>query len=107
MDFEKSPPSFGSSCMTGAVLRGQAYGNVLNHADFPKLGSGPVSFINNALVNYKVAVYLLYSDPVKIDVTPDPSLLPKTMFHVSTVPPLESAVVLKKVAQRLESVTSM
>jgi len=89
------------------VLRGQAYGNVLNHADFPKLGSGGVSFTHNAQVDYKVAVYLLYSDPVKIDVTPDPSLLPKTMFHVSTVPPLESAVVLKKVAQQLESVTSM
>ena len=107
MDFEGSPPPFGSSRMTGAVLRGQAYGNVLNHADFPKLGSGGVPLTNYAMVDYKISVYLLYSDPVKIDVTPDPSLLPKTMFHISTVPPLESAVVLKKVAQCLESVTSM
>jgi len=48
MDFEGSPPPFGSSHMTGAVLRGQAYGNVLNHADFPKLGSGGVPLTNYA-----------------------------------------------------------
>ena len=93
--------------MTGAVSRGQAHGNVLNHADFPKLGSSSFPLTDYALVDYKVSVYLLYSDPVKIDVTPDPLLLPKTMFRISTVPPLDSRVVLKKVAQRLESVTSM
>ncbi|KAF8815378.1 hypothetical protein BYT27DRAFT_7225430 [Phlegmacium glaucopus] len=38
----------------------------------------------------------IYDDPVKVNVTVDPLLCPNTMFHISTVPPLESVVVLKK-----------
>ncbi|EDR02211.1 uncharacterized protein LACBIDRAFT_332556 [Laccaria bicolor S238N-H82] len=104
MDVEGSPPALGSSRTMGGILRGKALGNALNHADFPRLDSGDHFFAESAQVNYKVFAYLVYSDPVKLSVIPDPSLPANTIFHVLTIPPLESAVVLKKVANRLESV---
>ena len=79
----------------------------MKHADFPKIHSGDNLFAGSALVNYKVFAYLDYDDPVKLNVIPDSSLPANTVFHVSTVPPPESAVVLKKVAARLDSVTGM
>jgi len=107
MDLEEIPPPQGSSRATGGYLRGQAYGNVLNHADFPKLHSDSAPLMESAQVDYMIYAYLVYNDPVKIDATPDPSLKPNTWFHVLSVPPLDSSVVLKKVAERLDSVTSM
>ncbi len=107
MDLEEIPPPQRSSRATGDYLRGPAYGNVLNHADFPKLHSDSAPLMESAQVDYMIYAYLVYNDPVKIDATPDPSLKPNTWFHVLSVPPLDSLVVLKKVAERLDSVTSM
>jgi hypothetical protein len=107
MDLEGSPPALGSSRTSGAILRGKALGNVLNHADFPKARSGDVFLAGSALVDYKVFAYLVYSDPVKFNVIPDPTLPANTIFRISTVPPLESVVVLKKVANRLDSVAGV
>ncbi len=73
LDLEEIPPPLGSSSATGGILRGQAYGNVLNHADFPNLNDA--SFKSTAQVDY--------------------------------TPPLDPAIVLKKVAERLDSVSSM
>jgi len=98
-----SPPALGSSHSSGCILRG----NALNHADFRTVHSGDSSFAGTALIDYKVFAYLVYDDPVKVDVIPDSSVLANTIFRVSTVLPLESAVVLKKVATRLDSVTGM
>ena len=105
MDLELNPPPHGSSRATGGSMRGQAHGNVLNHADFPKHHSGGAVFTDNAQVDFTVYAYLVYNDPVKIKATPDSSLRPNTWFHVITIPPLDSMVVLKKVAERLDSVT--
>ena len=107
MDLGGSPPALGSSRTTGGFLRGKAFGNVLNHADFPKVHSGDNFIPGTALVDYKVFAYLVYDDPVRLNVIPDSSLPANTIFRISTVPPLESAVVLKKVATRLDSVTGM
>ena len=104
---QQRQPAFGSSRSTGGVLRGKALGNTFNHADFPSATSGDDFFAGNAPVAYKVFTYIIYCDPVKFNVTPDPSLNPNTTFHVSTVPPLESGVVLKKVSSRFKSVISM
>ena len=104
---QQCQPAFGSSRSTGGILCGKALGNTFNHADFPSATSGDDFFAGNAPVAYKVFTYIIYCDPVKFNVTPDPSLNPNTTFCVSTVPPLESGVVLKKVSSRLESVTSM
>ena len=102
-----SPPPEGSSRSTGGILRGKAYGNTLNHADFPQASSGDVFFTENTPISYKVFGYVTYGDPVKLDVTPDSSIHPNISFRVSTIPPLEPAVVLKKATDRLESITSM
>lgn len=96
-----SPPPMGSSRSTGGVLRGKAYGNVLNHADLPKLRFST----GNPQVMIKVFAYLVYNDPVSVSVVPDPSVRPNVSFVVSTIPPLDCALVLKKIADRLEAVT--
>jgi len=103
----ESPPPQGSSRSTGGIFRGKAYGNTLNHADFPQVSSGDVFFTGNTPIAYKVFGYVTYGDPVKVDVTPDPSIHPNISFRISTIPPLEPAVVLKKATDCLESITSM
>lgn len=107
MDLEGSPPSLGSSRTMGGILRGKAFGNALNHADFPRVDLGDGFLAGSAQVHYKVFAYLVYNDPVKLSVIPDSSLPANTIFRVSTVPPLESGVVLKKVANRLDTVAGM
>ncbi|SRR6266508_2838217 len=102
LDLEEIPPPLGSSSATGGILRGQAYGNMLN---LPKLNDA--SFKSTAQVDYMILAYLVYNDPVKINATPDASLRPRTWFHILTVPPLDPAIVLKKVAEHLDSVSSM
>ena len=81
MDLGGSPPALGSSCTVGGLLCGKAFGNVLNHADFPKVHSSNNLFAGSALVDYKVFAYLIYDDPVKLNVIPDSSLPVNTVFH--------------------------
>ena len=107
MDVDGSPPALGSSHTTGGFLCGRALGNALNHADFPKASSGDVFYAGRAQVNYKIYAYLVYSDPVKLNVIPDPALPATMIFRISTIPPLESILVLKKVANWLDSVTGV
>jgi len=107
MELEGSPPVLGSSHTVGGIFHGKALGNALNHADFPRVSLGYSVFAGNAQVDYKIFTYLVYDDPVKLSVIPDSSVPANTIIHVSTVPPLESGVVLKKVANRLDSVTGM
>jgi hypothetical protein len=57
-----------------------------------------IFFTGNAPVAYKIFSYLVYSDLVKFNVTPDASLYPNLAFCLSTLLPLESAIVLKKVS---------
>jgi hypothetical protein len=99
----ESPPAMGSSCSTGGILRGRAYGNNLNHADFPKITDIPPAV--NQQVMFKIFAYLIYRDPVTVDVVPDPSLRHNVSFIVTTIPPLDCALVLNKIADRLDSVT--
>jgi hypothetical protein len=72
--------------------------------DFKTLHSSDIFLAESAEVDYKAFAYLVYSDPVKFNVIPDPSLPANMIFHVSTVPPLESVLVLAKVANWLDSV---
>ena len=69
---------------------------------FPKVYSGNILLAGSDLVNYKFFAYLVYDDPVKLNVIPNSSLHDNTVFCVSTVPPLEPAV-----ATWLDSVTGM
>ena len=83
-------------------------GNALNHANFPEASSGDVFYAGSAQVKYKIYAYLVYRDLDKrINVIPDPALPATTIFRISTIPPLESILVLKKVANRLDSVTGV
>jgi len=104
MELEGGPAALGSSRTTGGILCGRAFGNALNHADFPKVHSGGSFFTGSSQVDYKIFAYLVYNDPVEFNVIPDPLLPANTIFRISMVPPLESEVVLKKVANRLENV---
>jgi hypothetical protein len=90
----ESPPAMGSSRSTGGILRGRAYGNNLNHADFPEITDIPPSV--NQQVMFKVFAYLIYCDPVTVNVVPDSSLHHNVSFIVSTIPPLDCALVLKR-----------
>jgi hypothetical protein len=99
----ESPPAMGSSRSTGGILRGRAYGNTLNHADFPTITDIPQA--GNQQVVFKVFAYLIYSDPVTVDVVPDPSICHNVSFTVSTIPPLDCALVLKRIADRLDAVS--
>ena len=98
-----SPPAMGSSHRTGGILRGRAHGNKLNHADFPKVTDIPSAV--NQQVPFKVFAYLIYHDPITVNVIPDSSLHHNVSFVVSTIPPLDCALVLNKIAARLDSVT--
>ena len=97
-----SPPAMGSSRSTGGILRGRAYGNSLNHADFPKITDIPPAL--NQQVMFKIFAYLIYCDPVTVEVVPDSSLRHNVSFVISTIPPLDSSLMLKKIADRLDSV---
>ena len=98
-----SPPAMGSSLSTGGILRGRAHGNKLNHTDFPKV-TDILSTVNQQ-VPFKVFAYLIYHDPITVNVIPDSSLHHNVSFIVSTIPPLDCALVLNKIAARLDSVT--
>jgi hypothetical protein len=100
----ESPPAMGASRSTGGIFRGKAYGNTLNHADFPKIIDTPHAGLQQVAI--KVFAYLIYRDPVNVDVVPDPSVHHNVSFIVSTIPPLDCAPVLKKIADRLDTVTS-
>jgi len=91
----------------GGYFLWQGNGKCLESCRFPRVSLGDSVFAGNAQVDYKIFAYLVYDDPVKLSVIPDSSIPANTIFHVSTVPPLESGVVLKKVANRLDSVTGM
>ncbi len=102
----ESPPLLGSSRTTGGILRGRALGNALNYADFRKTSEDD-SLAGPAQITFNIMVYIVYGDPIRFNVTPDDSARPTTFFKVTTVPPLESAIVLQKVVDRLETVTGM
>ena len=99
----ESPPAMGSSRSTGGIFRGRAHGNNLNYADFPKITDIPQA--GNQEIVFKVFAYIIYADPITVDVIPDSSVCHNVSFIVSTVPPLECAMVLKRIADRLDSVT--
>lgn len=91
-----SPPAMGASHSTGRIFHANAYGNKPNHADFPKITDIPQA--GNQQVLFKVFAYLVYGDPITIDVMPDPSIHHNVSFTVFTVPPLDCALVLKQKA---------
>ena len=86
----------GSSRSTGGILHGNAFGNHLNHANFPKIMDIPL--LGDRQVIFKVFVYLVYSDPVTIDVVPNDLARHNVSFTVSMVPPLDCALVLNRIA---------
>jgi len=62
------------------------YGNVLNHADFPKLQfSTDIPQARNPQVTIKVFAYLVYNDPVSVNVVLDPCVHPNVSFAVSMI----------------------
>ena len=99
----ESPPEMGASHSTGRILCGKVYGNNLNHADFLKIIDIPQA--GNQQIAFKVFAYIIYADPVTVDVIPDPSVCHNVSFIVSTVPPLDCAMVLKRIADCLDSIT--
>jgi hypothetical protein len=98
-----SPPAMGASRSTGGIFHAKAYGNKPNHADFPKITDIPQA--GNQQVLFKVFAYLVYGDPITVDVLPNPSICHNVSFTVLTVPPLDCALVLKRIADRLDTVT--
>ena len=77
-----SPPAMGASRSTGRIFHAKAYDNKPNHADFPKITDIPQA--GNQQVLFKVFAYLVYSDPITIDVMPDPSIRHNVSFTVLT-----------------------
>jgi hypothetical protein len=74
-----SPPAMGASRSTGGIFRAKAYGNKPNHADFPKITDIPQA--GNQQVVFKVFAYLVYGDPITVDVMPRSLHSSQCFFH--------------------------
>ena len=94
----------GASHMTGGILRGNAYGNSLNHADFEhEDDSGAYMFIKPTLT-FKVFVYVEYGDVLEINKVPDfDPQFPITVFLLNDMS-LLAKLLLKKSMQYHDSI---
>jgi hypothetical protein len=93
-----------ASHTTGGIIRGNAYGNKLNHADFEHDDLGAVMFIKPKQA-FKIFLYVQYGDVVAMDHIPDfDSQVPITVFVVNDISPLTQPL-LKKATQYHDSIS--
>lgn len=104
-----SPPVLdlrGASRTTGALFRGNALGNTVNHADYSDLVTEDVFSVIKPSYSFKILPHLEYGDVILENPTPDFVIqLPTTVF-ILTGTSLRAGPLLKKVAQIYEKVTS-
>jgi len=101
-----SPVSLqGSSRTIGGILRGNAYGNNLNHADFEQKDDlGPHMLIKPKLT-FKIFVYVQYGDVLVINRVPDfDSQFPITVFFLNETSLLAKPL-LEKASQFHDSIS--
>jgi hypothetical protein len=66
IDMDSPPDLQGASRMTGGIFRGKAYGNVVNHADFPDLAADAVATIESIL-SFKILAHIEYGDAFSVN----------------------------------------
>jgi hypothetical protein len=99
-----SPVSLkGASRTTGGILRGNAYGNRLNHADFED--DPGVYMLIKPTLKFKIFVYVQYGDVLAINRVPDFDIqFPITVFFLNEISLLAKPL-LKKAAQYHDSIS--
>jgi len=106
----ESPPALpalqGASRVTGGVFRGKAYGNVVNHADFPDLVADTVPTTVDPKFSFKILAHVEYGDAFLVNLAPDFTVeLPITVFFLTGISLLAQPL-LKKAAQLHDKITS-
>lgn len=101
-----SPVSLkGASRTTGGILRGNAYGNRLNHADFEDEDDLGVYMSIKPKLTFKIFVYVQYGDVLAINRVPDFDIqFPITVFFLNEISLLAKPL-LKKAAQYHDSIS--
>ena len=91
--------------MTGGIFRGKAYGNVINHTDFPDLAADAVPTMESKL-SFKILAHVEYGDAFSVNLAPDFVVqLPICVFFL-TGTSLLAQLILKKMAQLHDKITS-
>ena len=105
IDMDSPPDLQGASRMTGGIFRGKAYGNVINHADFPDLAADAVPTMESKL-SFKILAHVEYGDAFSVNLAPDFIVqLPISVFFL-TGTSLLAQLILKKLAQLHDKITS-
>ena len=105
VDMDSPPDLQGASCMTGGIFQGKAYGNVINHADFPDLAADGVPTMESKL-SFKILAHVEYGDAFSVNLAPDFIVqLPISVFFL-TGTSLLAQLILKKMAQLHDKITS-
>ena len=105
IDMDSPPDLQGASHMTGGIFRGKAYGNVINHADFPDLAADAVPTMESKL-SFKILAHVEYGDAFSVNLAPDFIVqLPISVFFL-TGTSLLAQLILKKMAQLHDKITS-
>ena len=105
IDMDSPPDLQGASRMTGGIFRGKAYGNVINHADFPDLAADAVPTMGSKL-SFKILAHVEYGDAFSVNLAPDFVVqLPISVFFL-TGTSLLAQLILKKMAQLHDKITS-
>ena len=95
----------GASRTTGGILRGNAFGNKLNHADFELEDDPDAHMLIKPKQTFKVFVYVQYGDVLAIDRVPDfHTQLPITVFFLNGTSPLAKPL-LEKAIQYHDSIS--
>jgi len=105
IDMDSPPDLQGASRMTGGIFRGKAYGNVINHADFPDLAADAVPTMESKL-SFKILAHVEYGDAFSVNLAPDFIVqLPISVFFL-TGTNLLAQLILKNMAQLHDKITS-
>jgi hypothetical protein len=104
-----SPPALqlqGASRTTGAIFRGRALGNTVDHADFSDQSTEDIFSTIKPIYTFKILPHLELGEAILENPAPDFVVrLPSTVF-VLTGTSLRAEPLLKKVAQLYEKVLS-
>jgi hypothetical protein len=107
LDVEMESPisSQGASRTTGGILRGKAYGNQLNHADFECDDDLGAVMLIKPKQAFKIFLYVQYGDVVAMARVPDfDSQVPITVFVLNAISPLTQPL-LEKAIQYHDSIS--
>src|SRR6266511_2937496 len=105
IDMDSPPDLQGASRMTGGIFRGKAYGNVINHADFPDLAADAVPTMESKL-SFKILAHVEYGDAFSVNLASDFIVrLPISVFFL-TGTSLLAQLILKKMVQLHDKNTS-